>query len=232
MTGDLNADHILCGVVSGNANVVIVNVDYSLTPEHKWPTQLNEGVKVYKWAHDNASSIGGDGNKMFTIGGSAGGALALQICNAVLKDSSLKSSIKGVAAMVPATIDPKNVPEKYKSQYRAYEENAKGVPIIDKEVMQTFIEHLGTDPSDKSAWVLLDTENHKNFPPVYFTSCEFDPLRDDAYVFEAALKEAGVPTKHDHYKGMPHYFWIFPGIPEAQGYIGQLIGGIGWFLSK
>jgi len=232
MTGDLNSDHILCGVVSENCNVVIVNIDYSLTPEHKWPTQLNECVKVYKWAHKNADSIGGNANKMFTIGGSAGGALALQICNAVVKDSSLKSSIKGVAAMVPMAVHPDNVPAKYKSQYKAYEENAKGVPVIDKNSMEIFINHLGTDQSDKSAWVLLDTENHKNFPPVYLTSCQFDPLRDDAYVMEAALKEAGVPTKLEFYKGMPHYFWIFPGIPEAEGYIGQLLGGISWFLSQ
>lgn len=232
MVGDLNSDHLLCGMVSGLANVVVVNVDYSLAPEHKWPTQLNEGVTAYKWAHDNAASIGGDANKMFTIGGSAGGGLALQIANAVVKDSSLKSSIKGVAAMVPMTVHPENVPGKYQDQYKSYTENAEGVPVIDKAVMYTFINELAADPQDKSAWTLLDTDNHKNFPPVYLTSCEFDPLRDDAKVFEAALKEAGVPTQHMYYPGFPHYFWIFPGIPEVQGYIGQLLGGINWFLTK
>lgn len=232
MTGDLNSDDLLCRVVAEHGNSVVVNVDYSLTPEHKWPTQLNECVKVYKWAHDNASSIGGDPNTMYTIGGSAGGALALQICNAVLKDPSLKDSIKGVIAQVPAVVHPDNVPEKYKSSYKAYEDNKEGVPVIDRASMDIFLEHLGGDANDSSLYTLLATDNHKNFPPVYFTSCQFDPLRDDAYVMEAALKEAGVPTKHDHYEGFPHYFWIFPGIPEAQGYIGNLLGGIGWALSQ
>lgn len=231
MVGDLNADHILCGMVSAFANLVVVNVDYSLTPEAKWPTQLNEGVTAYKWAHKNAASIGGDANKMFTVGGSAGGGLALQIANAVTKDSSLKSSLKGVCAMVPMTVSPANVPAKYKDKYQSYEQNATGVPVIDKAVMHTFIENLGADPQDKSAWTLLDAENHKNFPPVYLTSCEFDPLRDDTTVMEIALKEAGIPVKHDYYPGFPHYFWIFPGIPEAQGYIEKMVGGIVWFLS-
>lgn len=232
MTGDLNSDDLLCRAISEHTQSVVVNVDYSLTPEAKWPTQLNECVKVYKWAHDNASSIGGDSNRMYTIGGSAGGALALQICNAVLKDSALKNSMKGVAAMVPCTVNPDNVPEKYKSSYKAMQENEKGVPIIDKNSMDIFYEHLGGAKDDPSLYVLLDESNHKNFPPVYFTSCEFDPLRDDAYVMEAALKEAGVATKHDHYKGLPHYFWIFPGIPEAGTYMQQLIGGIGWLHSQ
>lgn len=232
MTGDVNSDDFLCRVVSENTKSVVVNIDYSLTPEHKWPTQLNECVKVYKWAHDNASSLGGDANKMYTIGGSAGGGLALQICNAVLKDASLKSSMKGVAAMVPTTSHPDHVPDKYKSMYKSYTENAKDVPIIDRNSMDIFYEHLAADPQDSTAFTVLATDNHKNFPPVYLTSCEFDPLRDDAYVLEAALKEAGVETKHDHYKGLPHYFWIFPGLPEGAEYVGNLLQGIGWLQSK
>ena len=136
MTGDLNSDDVLCRVAAENAQVVVVNIDYSLTPEAKWPTQINECVKVYKWAHDNAGSIGGDPNRMFTIGGSAGGALALQICRAIVNDSTYKNSMKGVAALVPAVVHPENVPSKYKASYKAYDDNAVGVPIIDRNSME------------------------------------------------------------------------------------------------
>ena len=76
------------------------------------------------------------------------------------------------------------------------------------------------------------SENLKSFPPTYLTSCEFDPLRDDSKVIESALKEVGVPTKHDYYAGMPHYFWIFPSVPESQQYICNLLAGIGWLQSQ
>lgn len=232
MTGDLNADDVLCRVVAENTNSVVVNIDYSLTPDHVWPTQLKECLKVYKWAHDNADSIGGNAKKIYTIGGSAGGALAIQIANAVLKDPSLKDSIKGIAAMVPIVVDPNNVPEKYKSQHTSNKDNGKGVPVIDANSMDIFMTNLKVDPNDPEVYVLLDEANHKSFPPTYLTSCEFDPLRDDAFVWESAMKAAGVPTKHDHYKGMPHYFWIFPGLPEGQEYVGKLLGGIGWLQSQ
>ncbi|KAK5111823.1 Telomerase-binding protein [Meristemomyces frigidus] len=232
MTGDLNADDLLCRVVAEHTNSAIVSIDYRLTPEYKWPTQLEDCMKVYKWAHQNASSFHGDPKRFYTVGGSAGGTLALAIARETTKDPELKAGLKGIVAMVPATVHYDNVPEKYQVAYNAYTDNAKDVPILDAESMQTFYHHVGADPKDASMFPLLATDSHKNFPPTYFTSCEFDPLRDDAYAMESALKEAGVPTKHDHYKGFPHYFWIFPSVPESQQYVGNLLAGIGWLQSQ
>lgn len=77
---------------------------------------------------------------MYTGGGSAGGALALQTANAVVKDASLKDSLKGVIALVPATIHRTTIPDKYKSKYKAYDDNKTGVPIIDRTSMDIFFE--------------------------------------------------------------------------------------------
>lgn len=125
-----------------------------------------------------------------------------------LRDPKLKDSIKGIASLVPITVHYDNVPEQYKSQYNSYAENESGVPVLDKEGMTTFFRENSVSPSDATVFPLLATDNHQNFPPTYFVSCEMDPLRDDAFVMEAALKEAGVKTRHDHYEGLPHYFWV------------------------
>lgn len=76
--------------------------------------------------------------------------------------------------------------------------------------------HVGADPKDPDVFTILATDNHKNFPPVYFTACQFDPLRDDAYIMQEALEEAGVKTKLDYYPGMPHYFWVSSLVPELK----------------
>jgi versiconal hemiacetal acetate esterase len=218
MTGDLDSDDFLCGVLAEAVPSILINIDYSLSPDAKVPTQLNECLKVYKWvclsgqmrcfnadlsqAHQNASSYGGDPNKFYTGGGSAGGMLALQIANKVVASGD-KKGLKGIAAVVPCTTHPENIPSEYASQHKSYEENKTGVPIIDRESMDTFYHHAGVDPKNSDTFTILATDNHKNYPAVYFVSCEKDPLRDDAYVMEAALKKAGVQTKHDHYKGLP-----------------------------
>lgn len=54
MTGDLNSDDALCHLIYEHAPSVIVNVDYRLTSEFKYPTQLRDTVKVYKCVHWNA----------------------------------------------------------------------------------------------------------------------------------------------------------------------------------
>jgi versiconal hemiacetal acetate esterase len=189
------------------------------------------GLLTLLQAYKNASSFHGDASKFYTIGGSAGGALAFQIANVVVTDPELKSSLKGIAAMVPATVHPDNVPEKHKSIYKSYTENGKDAPVIDGESMAIFYREAGVDPKDPGTFVAL-SDNVKLFPPTYLTSCEFDPLRDDTKVIESELKEAGVPTKHDFYAGLPHYFWIFPSVPESQQYIGNLLAGIGWLQSQ
>ena len=198
MIGDLNTDDLLCRIVAEHAPSIIISVDYSLTPKAKVPTQLNESLSVYKWAQQNAASYGGDANRFYTIGGSAGGGLALQIANRITKKG--QGTIKGVAAIVPITMHYDNVPENLKSKYQAYEENGKGAAVIDKESMEIFYEAAGVDPKDSDIFTAYATDNHKNFPPTYFAVCERDPLRDDGIIMEELLKNAGVKTKLDFYE--------------------------------
>lgn len=232
MIGDLNVEDHICQQVSERTMTIVISIDYSLTPDFKWPTQLNEMFSVYKWAHDNASTIGGDATKMFTGGSSCGAQLALNVCDRVLRDPSLKSSMKGVASLGTATCPPHNCPEKYKSDYTAMLEYATNNPVVDAESMEIFLRELGQREDDPEFWVLLATDNHKNYPPVYLASCEFDPLRDDSRIFAKALAEVGVPTKHDYYAELPHYFWVFPNLLETQDFVDNLVDGVQWLQSQ
>ena len=199
-----------------------------LPPSHRAqsPTQFMDSLKVYEWAHKNASSsIGGNPDKFFSIGGSAGATLALALANYLVADPSKRSSIRGCVAIVPATLHWDHVLPEYKSMYKSMDENV-GVPIIDKETMDTFFNAAGVDPKDPNTFVALNKENHKNFPPTYIATCEADPLRDDGKILEECLKNAGVPVKSDYYAGLPHYFWIFPSVTEGQEFAGESDWGL------
>ena len=125
-----------------------------------------------------------------------------------------------------------NVPEEYKAEYKAFEENGPDAPILSQQSMDDFFKHAGAKPDDKSMWPLLTPETHKDYPATYIVTCGADPLRDDGVVMEAALKKAGVPVKRDHYEGLPHYFWIYPQIPQGQQFVGNLIGGAQWVIGQ
>lgn len=87
---------------------------------------------------DHASQFNGNQAAFFSIGGSAGGGLALAVANHYAQRADSKKYIKGVVALVPLALHWDNVPAEYKGDYKSYDENADNVPIIDKAAMETF----------------------------------------------------------------------------------------------
>jgi versiconal hemiacetal acetate esterase len=135
-------------------------------------------------------------------------------------------------ALVPLTLHWDNVPSKYTSIYTSYTENEKDVPVNDKECLDIMYCHVGFDPKDPDVFTALAEDHHKDLPPAYFVNCEYDPMRDDTTVMVKALREAGVPVKHDYYEGLPHIFWAFPRLPETKGFEEKLVEGVRWVLEQ
>ena len=57
----------------------VVNYDYRLAPEHKYPAPLEDACQVLHWVKDNADKYHIDVNNLFLVGDSAGGQLAFQL---------------------------------------------------------------------------------------------------------------------------------------------------------
>ncbi|MDN4594742.1 alpha/beta hydrolase [Polycladomyces subterraneus] len=74
-------DDVWCRVIADRADCVVVNVDYRLAPEHKFPTAaLEEGYGVIKWMYDQPEQLGINRERVAVGGHSAGGNLAAAIC--------------------------------------------------------------------------------------------------------------------------------------------------------
>lgn len=137
VTGNLDSESLICDLISKNNNAVMVNIDYRLAPQHKHPAALEDSVKVFKWAYAHADELGGDTSKFFTMGGSAGGGLALSVANQIVKDSSTRDQLKGVVALVPITVHKDNVPSEYKSEHTSMTDNSDA-PVINDASMDSF----------------------------------------------------------------------------------------------
>ena len=57
----------------------VVNFDYRLAPEHKYPAPLEDCCRVLEWIRDRGEKYHIDRNNLFLVGDSAGGQLAFQL---------------------------------------------------------------------------------------------------------------------------------------------------------
>ena len=88
-------------------NVVTVIIDYPLSPQASYNQMAMASAKAVKWVKDNISKYGGDPDKIFISGHSAGGHLAalLAIDNNYFDTLDIKNPIKGAILIDAAGLD-------------------------------------------------------------------------------------------------------------------------------
>jgi acetyl esterase/lipase len=82
---------------------------------------------------------------------------------------------------------------------------------------------------------LWDPFNHPNgiagVAKTYFQVAGLDPLRDEAVLYERALRKVGVPTRFDLYSGYGHMFWTnYPELEASKRFAKDTLEGIRWLL--
>ncbi|KAM0350050.1 hypothetical protein HYE67_005569 [Fusarium culmorum] len=228
VVGHLDAEDNFCRIVALRSGVVMVNVDYRLSPEHKSPAHVEDA------AYRDAKSIGGDSSQMFTIGTSAGGGLALStVRKVILGQTNLPiDAIKGVVTLCPLTFHYENIPAEYQPQHLSYQEHGEDVPIVDKVSLSQMFANTDIRPDDRDYFPILDQGCPRPFPPTYVVTCGQDALRDDGKILSNFLSSVGIPTKTNHYESTPHCFWIVPTLPETNEFVDALTSGIQWIMSR
>ncbi|KAJ7811101.1 Alpha/Beta hydrolase protein [Mycena leptocephala] len=217
-------------ILSVELRLAIVNVEYRLAPEHRFPTVLNDCYAALKWyTVENCARICASLDKGFVVGGSSAGAnLAATVAHRSLKDPLFEQcKLTGHIFQIPALVHP----AAYHLESVLSLEN-KNAPTLGKDLMDFYYECLNGPLADPDVSPLL--ADHTGLPPAYLQVCGLDPMRDEGLLYERLLRELGVPTKLDmrfRYPGVPHGFKsIFPGITAAKKWEVDLRGGLKWLF--
>lgn len=171
-------------------NVVTVIIDYPKSPGANYEEMATDASKAVKWVKENIERYGGDPQKIFISGHSAGGHLAtlITVRNEYFDKLGMVNPIKGTILIDAAGLDMYSVLK---------EENFKEG--------NTFLQTFTTNPATwKAASPIYHL--HKGMPPmlIYCGGKTYPSIAISNEKFVAALKSLGYDPAYHILKGKKH----------------------------
>jgi acetyl esterase len=195
--GDLETHDVLCRQLTAAAGISVVNVDYRLAPEHKFPAALEDAWAATRWVAAHAGELGIDAGRLAVGGDSAGGNLAAVV--AILARDHGGPALALQVLTYPVT--------DVAAESASYAEFAEGF-MLTRDSMRWFIAHYLRDKQDALDWRVspLRAPSLAGVAPALVVTAGFDPLRDEGEAYAKRLREAGVRVDSICYGGMIHGF--------------------------
>ncbi|WP_438350857.1 alpha/beta hydrolase [Paenibacillus sp. FA6] len=194
--------------ISVGAQAAVVFPNYSLAPESKYPTAIEEVYAVVKWVAEEASEQGFDLNSFIVAGDSVGGNMTAAITLMCKERGGPKISKQLLFYPVTdASFDTDS-----------YHQFAEGY-FLQRDGMKWFWEQYTDDPNDReqiTASPLRATiEQLRDLPEALIITGEADVLRDEGEAYANKLREAGVTVTAVRFQGIIHDFVMLNALADT-----------------
>ena len=195
--GDMETHDVLCRQLTAAAEISVVNVDYRLAPEHRFPAAIDDAWSATRWVATHAGELGIDARRLAVGGDSAGGNLAAAV--ALMARDAGAPAIALQVLIYPVT--------DVGGESSSYTEFADGF-MLTRDSMRWFIAHYVPETSARKDWRVspLRAPSLAGVAPAVVVTAGFDPLRDEGDTYARKLREAGVRVDAVCYGGMIHGF--------------------------
>jgi acetyl esterase len=190
--GSINTHHNIVQYYSSYLGADIYSLNYSLSPENKYPKALNEAFTAYAWMLDNVS------NEISVCGDSAGGHLAASLTNKLTKESL---TLPCSQLLIYPMISPKCNFNSYKDLSSGYFLTASNMRWIWKKFVDNKISY-----EDPSCDLLKTNSISTEFPETLIITAGFDVLCDEAEKYAYLLHEKSINIRQLHYPSLIHGF--------------------------
>lgn len=185
-------------VLSGAVGVF---VNYTPSPEAKYPVAVNEIYAATKWVAENGNEINVDGTKLSVVGNSVGGNMtAVTALKSIENNGPKITSLIMFWPIVAANFENET--------YKQFGEDR----FLTTSLMKWMYDHYTTDLAQReeiyASPLNASLELLKDFPPTLIQVAEADVLREEGEAFGRKLDEAGVEVTTVRYNGMIHDFGL------------------------
>ncbi len=188
----------------------IYAIDYSLSPENRFPQAINDAINSYNTLLDKGFkseniSFGGD---------SAGGNLTLV---STLKLQELNQSLPSKLFLLSPWAD-------LTGEGRSIKENSKLDPYLSYDnwlntslsMQKTVKEWYAPNQNYKNPLISPVFAEYRNFPKTLIQVSDIEILYSDSQVVASQIRNGGNEVDLSIYKDLPHVWQIFGFLPEAK----------------
>jgi acetyl esterase/lipase len=199
--GDAATHDRLIRELACGARAAIAFVEYTRSPEARYPVAIEQGYATAQWLTDMGFEIALDPSRMAVAGDSAGGNMAAAL--------AIMAKVRGGVRFVhqslyyPVTDAAMDTP--------SYREFASGY-YLSADTMRWFWDQYTPDPTHRAE--ITASPNHapidqlRGLPPAFVIVDEADVLRDEGEAYAARLRAAGVAVTAVRYNGAIHDFMM------------------------
>lgn len=195
--GDINIYDRLVREISNGAQVAVVFVDYTRSPESQYPTAIEEAYAATKYISENGNSFNINSSKLAVMGDSVGGNMATVV--SMLAKERGGPKIDYQVLFYPVT-DANFETESYKEFANGY--------WLSTEAMKWFWNAYLPDENERKKYTVsplhATIEKLSELPPALVITNECDVLRDEGEAYAHKLIEAGVKTTAIRLLGTVH----------------------------
>ncbi|MGE0723790.1 MAG: alpha/beta hydrolase [Alphaproteobacteria bacterium] len=182
---------------AARAGVAVVGLDYSLSPEARFPLAVQESAAALRWLAREGGAIGIDGSRVAVGGDSAGANLSVAAALA----------LRDAGGPVPAAMV---------LNYGVYDADmlthsmvryGGGEYLLSAHLMMWFLANYMRDAGDRRNPLLAPLHARlEGLPPAFMAIAELDVLHDENVAMANRLRAAGVAVEATVYPGTVHGF--------------------------
>lgn len=197
VVGTLDTHDVICREFARASGHIVVNLDYALSPEVKFPFAIEEAVAFGRYLQAMGPEWGIDPSRVALGGDSAGAAMTL---GALLMQKAAGERLFSAAWPVYGAFAQEETASR-----RQYSGPEFGLTPAYRNFYR---EAYYADPAhqrDPRAAACL-AESLAGLPPTFLAPAELDPLRDDSFLLAERLDAAGVRVEAKTYLGCFHGF--------------------------
>ncbi|CRV35684.1 alpha/beta fold family hydrolase [Streptococcus equi subsp. equi] len=206
-------------------NSVVVMPDYTLSPEAKYPTAIEQNYSVLQQLKDVAEEKKLDLNRLTVSGDSVGGNMSAVMTIMTKQRNGLP--INQQVLYYPVT--------NAEFDTDSYNEFAEGY-YLTKEGMEWFWNQYTTSEKERNeitaSPLKASVEELKDLPPAIILNAEADVLRDEGEAYANKLREAGVEVTQTCFQGTIHDFVMINSLDQTNATRAAMDVSTDWINKK